>query len=136
LPIRFMHIPFLMFMCELWIPDLYETFNMKGFQILSGFLYAFTKMITFLFPLSNILILSMLSSEILSSISWILLVMLTPVVTVLFTRFSLTSVASVRDFFIVAISTFSIVQFCSISSPVWLYYPVLSCISLKNIFSL
>jgi hypothetical protein len=61
--------------------------------------------------------------EILSSISCILLLMLASIVPDFFPRVSISSVASLSVFFIVSTSLFRS-WFCSIPSPVWLYFPV------------
>jgi hypothetical protein len=65
------------------------------------------------------------ASEILFSMSCVLLVMLVSMTTYFFSRFPISRFASLCDFFIVSISIFDPGWFCSIHLPVLLCFPVI-----------
>ena len=71
------------------------------------------------------------TSEFLSSITCILLVMLASVVTVLFPRFAILRISSVFIFFIASISTF---RSCTVVFISFTCLIVFSCMSLRDLF--
>ena len=81
----------------------------------------------FAFSFIVVLMFSMESSvpEILSFISFILLLMLASMAPDFFPRVSISSVVSLWVFFIVSTSLFRSCMFFSIPSPVWLCFPVI-----------